>query len=141
LLRKFSHCDLDIVAQKHALLVQSLCESTQFRRLLRRLSKNENKSSISKALAEASRCLLDENTHLPRPRLFIPSQLARLEATFAQTKYIGKQLCVTLAQDLQIGECEVRQWFARRRMKFKRQSRNLIIQAAIPPALLAAIAG
>ncbi len=141
MLRKFFHSDLDIVAQKHTLLVRSLCENTQFRRLLRQLSKNENKSSISKALVKASRCLLDENTRLPRRRLFIPSQLARLEATFAQTTYVGKQQCVTLAQDLQIGECEVRQWFARRRMKFKRRLRNVIIQAAIPPALLAAIAG
>jgi hypothetical protein len=58
-----------------------------------------------------------------------------------QIKYLTRQQCGALAQDLQIGECEVRQWFARRRMKFKRQLRNLIIQAAIPPALLAPIAG
>ncbi|CAF0773720.1 unnamed protein product [Adineta ricciae] len=124
-------------------MVQSLCENKRFCQLICQLRKNNNKSSISKALVDASRSLLNENTHALQRRRFTLSQLERLENTFAHSRYLNRQECSVLVQDLQIERYKIQQWFARRRMKFKQELRNTIALPALPvlpPVLLASVA-
>ncbi|UJR38756.1 hypothetical protein I4U23_031421 [Adineta vaga] len=113
---------MDVVNQKHALLVQSISENKQFHQLVRQLSKTNNKSSISKAFVDATRYILDNNTHVCQRRCFLPLQLERLETEFHFCHYIDKHICVAIARELQLDEYEIRQWFVRRRMKNKRQA-------------------